>query len=881
MKRTISFKPLLASLVAMLVSVNVVPSETVNKYDFTVGGIYYKLQNDKTVAVTYKSVTYWSASNDDGVYQTSGYSGTVTIPASVSYNGVVYSVTTIGKYAFCDQNKNGDFFNNNLTSVNLPSTITKICNGAFEECSKLTNIAMPEGVKSIGDRAFFDCSSLSSITIPSSVEEIGSAAFAGCTNLASIPIPETVTTIGSYAFTGTPWYNNQPDGLLYIGDIAYKYKGTMSSNTSIKIRDGVKRIADDAFDGCTGMVSIEIPSSVTSIGGYAFYGCTGLVSIEIPGSVTTIGRHAFYQCTELTSINIPVSVRNIEEYAFGHCSKLNAIDIPESVVGIGREAFAGTGWYNSQADGLVYAGNIVYKYKGTMPANTEIVLNNFTTGIADYAFNGCTGLKSITLSSSVTFIGKAAFNGCTGLTTMVIPNSVTRIGDGAFSSCKGLTSVTIPSGVTSIGSSAFSYCSGLTSVTIPSGVTSIGNSAFYSCTRLTSISIPSSVTAIGERVFGYCNRLSSINVAAENTVYDSRDNCNAIIETATNTLIQACSNTIIPNTVTSIENYAFHACSLTSVIIPSSVTNIGDYAFLYCSSLTSVVIDNEEPFVFGNNAFYGISSDCVLTVPYSTKSAYIAAGWTTDVFNGGIVEAPLTKISLDDGQAYSVTSNYDLERITYSRTYKNTNWQAWYVPFDVTLTSDVLSQFSFAKFAGTYTEDDGTFFISVARMREGDVVKANTPYLVQAKTAGTEAQVLTLTDATLYAAQEKGFSMNSAEKTVTIQGIYNTKTATDEDHEWYAFGGGKYIKASVGQTLSPYRFYMTITEREDNPYASTPNPTEVKIKVLGEDETGVAPLSVSPEEEKTAVYDLSGRRIEKEKATKGIYIINGKKIFVR
>ena len=238
-------------------------------------------------------------------------------------------------------------------------------------------------------------------------------------------------------------------------------------------------------------------------------------------------------------------------------------------------------------------------------------------------------------------------------------------------------------------------------------------------------------------------------------------------------------------------------------------------------------------------------------------------------------------VAIVDGEAFEgYSKDIDLEILTYSRTYKNTNWQAWYVPFDLTLTSDILGQFSFAKFAGTYTEDDGTFYISVARMREGDVVKANTPYLVQAKTAGTEAQVLTLTDATLYAAQEKGFSMNSAEKTVTIQGIYSTKTATEEDCDWYAFGGGKYIKANVEQTLSPFRIYMTITEREDNPYASTPNPTEVKIKVLGE-ETGVAPLSVSPEGEKTAVYDLSGRRIAKENATKGLYIMNGKKVMVR
>ena len=238
-------------------------------------------------------------------------------------------------------------------------------------------------------------------------------------------------------------------------------------------------------------------------------------------------------------------------------------------------------------------------------------------------------------------------------------------------------------------------------------------------------------------------------------------------------------------------------------------------------------------------------------------------------------------MDLVDGEVFTNDRDMGLQLFTYSRTYKNTNWQAWYVPFDLTLTSDVLEQFSFAKFAGTYTEDDGTFFISVTRMSEGDVVKANTPYLVQAKTASTETQVLTLSDAILYTAEENGFSMNSAEKTVTIQGIYNTKTATNGDSEWYAFGGGKYIKASVGQTLSPYRFYMTITNREDNPYASSPNPTEVKIKVLGEDETGLSPIPSAIERGEPSVYDLSGRRIAKERATKGIYIINGKKVFVK
>ena len=221
---------------------------------------------------------------------------------------------------------------------------------------------------------------------------------------------------------------------------------------------------------------------------------------------------------------------------------------------------------------------------------------------------------------SVTSIGSYAFNGCSGLTSVTIPNSVTAIGLFAFYGCSGLTSVAIPYSVTSIGSYAFNCCSGLTSVTIPNSVTSIGASAFEYCSGLTSVTIPNSVTSIGNYAFRGCSGLESMVVAAGNSTYDSRDNCNAIIETATNTLISGCKTTTIPNSVTGIYMCAFQDCSgLTSVTIPNSVTSIGYSAFYCCSGLTSVTIPNSVTTI-GERAFVGCSGLTSVTIPNSVIS---------------------------------------------------------------------------------------------------------------------------------------------------------------------------------------------------------------------------------------------------------------------
>ena len=327
--------------------------------------------------------------------------------------------------------------------------------------------------------------------------------------------------------------------------------------------------------------------------------------VVIENGVTTIGTDAFNYCVNLTSATIPNSVTTIGASAFNNCSALKSITIPKSVIEIGTWAF---GWCSALSNIAVEEGNPVFDSRD----NCNAIIKTATNSLVQ-------GCKST-----------------------IIPNSVSDIAEWAFHSCRGLTSITIPNGVTNISSSAFSGCIDLTNITLPNTLTSIGSTAFGDCTSLTSITIPKSVTKISGSILTFCVNLSSIKVEEGNKVYDSRNNCNAIIETSTNSLIQGCKSTVIPNDIKSIGWDAFSGFNeLTNITIPDGVTSIGGSAFRACRGITSITIPDGvtkiEPFTFSDCG--GLTN---ITLPNSIKhiamEAFSQCRSLTDVYYQGTEE---------------------------------------------------------------------------------------------------------------------------------------------------------------------------------------------------------------------------------------------------
>jgi hypothetical protein len=435
--------------------------------------------------------------------------------------------------------------------------------------------------------------------------------------------------------------------------------------------------------------------------------------------------------------------------------------------------------------------------------------------------------------------------------------SVIGIGDNAFRSCRDLTSIEIPSGVTSIGDYALYYCEGLASLIIPSNVLSIGDYAFAGCTGLTSIEIPSSVTSIGEGAFGGCSGLSTITVATGNTKYDSRNNCNAIIETNGNKLVAGCNNTIIPSSVTSIGVYAFAGCTgLTSIEIPSGVTSIGEYAFWSCYGLTNIIIpsnvtsiglaafstffmtsitvERSEPIVL-THVICENPSSVILNVPSGSKAAYEAADYWKD----------FKEIREFGNAAFTMNSNS-------IATYSNNNG------LDFT-DVEGLKAYIASGFSPTTGE---LMMVRVNKVPAGEG-------LLLKGAAGDYEIPYTHTDmyySNLLVGVPTATTVNPTDGSFT-----NFILANDE-----VKGIGFYTLSAAGE-IDANKAYLQL------PTSVLPTSSRQLRMVFDDEEiSGNEELRMKSEEFATAAwYSLDGRKLSQEPTTKGLYIRGNKKVVVK
>lgn len=435
------------------------------------------------------------------------------------------SVTAIGPEAFawCDS----------LDNIILPHNLLEIKYGTFEGCSSLTHITIPVRVRELGHSAFSGCSALSNLVIPSSLKKIGNWAFTECVNLTELLIPFSVTNLGENAFLGC--YNIKN---IIVDEDNETYDSRNDCNAIIETS------TNTLVFGCENTI---IPNTISNIGSNAFRECHGLICINIPDSVENIGERSFMECDHLTNINLSNNLKSIGKEAFWLCRSLLEIIIPNQVTHIEKEAFYG-------------CDNI-----------TSIYIPDSVISIGHSAFAGCSELVKIEVdSNNIIYDSRDSCNAIIKTDTNIL--------------MLGCMNTIIPNGIEVIGNNAFYRCVNLKKMSIPESVRIIEYEAFLSCKGLVSIKIPKSVTTIGYHAFGGCCGLQNISVENENETYDSRNDCNSIIESSTNILILGCPNTIIPNTIKTIGKGAFSGCKdLASIIIPDGVVRIEDGAFYGCA----------------------------------------------------------------------------------------------------------------------------------------------------------------------------------------------------------------------------------------------------------------------------------------------------------
>lgn len=568
-------------------------------------------------------------------------------------------VTRLGEKAFyCSQ----------ITSITIPSTITRSGLYTFENCNSLTKVnflgtiddwveikfdswagnpincskslhiqgtlleeANITSASKITQGAFYYCASLKSVTISDSVKKLDASAFKGCTSLQSVKIGNGVTEIPvdcfynctslSYLELGASLKSIKTNGFARCDEIKkVNFLGTIDDWAQIETyyqHNSPLYSAGDLYIQGSLLVEANI-TSASKVSAYAFEYCSSLKTVKLGNSIKSIGIQAFAFCTSLKSVEMPNSITSVEASAFAKCDALQ---------GYTKNGLKYLG--NSTNNFLYLFGTENNKMTSATIADTckfigsdaftnhksleSVEIPNSVTDICSSAFIGCRSLESMDIPKSVTYIGDSAFSGCDSITTIEIPNTVTYLGDGAFASCDGLENITIPDSVTYLGNYMFSGCGLLTYVKIGNGVTSIGTRAFDDCSSLETVELGNNVVMVARDAFDYCNKFQ-FNVKDGVAYLGNQANKYLYlfeVEDTSKTLIKVDDGCI------AIGKDAFMNCYLLeNVELPVGLKYINDTAFYSCDKLKSISIPNTVTYI-GDGAFRFCSSLKSVDIPDS------------------------------------------------------------------------------------------------------------------------------------------------------------------------------------------------------------------------------------------------------------------------
>ena len=554
--------------------------------------LYYNITSDYTIAVTYPqainvdgSITYY--------HNYTKPAGRLDIPETVSYNGVIYSVTSIGDHAF--------YGCSDIDSIIIEQNVTSIGSDAFSGCTGVVflfcNASMSlQFTYRTANYYGYSYSSyfpfLRQLIIGNNVQHISDYAFYGCHDLDTLIIGSGVTGIGQYAFHHCPitymLYNakNCTTSLSYGYDIHINPGGGQYYTYAAPFDDAVKNR----------LHYLIIGDSVNSIPSKAFYECSNIFSVVIGKNVTTISADAFYGCTGVR--NLFYNARNCtSSLSSAHIPNLQQLTIGNCVQSIPTNAFNSF----SQLDGI-------------------LIIPDNVISIGSGAFQNCSQLDSLVIGQGITTIEDATFYGCSNLNgTLIIPDNITSVGNEALKNCSQLDSLAIGQGITTIGNGSFSGCSQLSGLlVIPNNVTFIGSNAFTNCINIDSIVIGHNVSIIGPQAFSGCTSVTNLYYYARNCTkgfgYIEGETCYQSLPNL--------QHLIIGDSVQSIPDYTFYNCSQIEggLIFSKNITSIGSKAFFNCNNINSLNIDSAFVFI-GSNAF--TSCDNITSLNFNDITIFI------------------------------------------------------------------------------------------------------------------------------------------------------------------------------------------------------------------------------------------------------------------